>query len=263
MSDVPTFLANLAAEFDAVTARDTTYLANALVRSLKRASAVRTLFMESSFTFMTTANQQDYPTGQLPGTTTYVGPTPAITPPSYYTIGVPIDFREMDSFYVLTGNAFGLPGVPINRGTIEQLRAAYLRYIFPGIYTGLWCFHHRAILLGPIPAGSQQLAGDYLRDAQRDSATGTLITASLILNTPALAVGLTNPWFNDGEFALRALVLMDYHRGLTKDAQQVDTHKEEWQEAIDIFSTEISQAKSSSMQAPRNFGEATVVDGMT
>jgi len=255
MSDVPTFLANLQGELDASTARDATFLGQALVRSLRKASTVRTLFMEASFTFMTTANQQEYPTGRQPGSIPYVGPAPALTPPPGYVVGVPPDFQEMDSFYVLVGNAFGLPGIPIRRGSIEQIRASSLRVVFAGIYTGLWCFHHEAILLGPIPAGAQQLAGDYLRDATRDSATGALITA-------ASGVGVTNPWFNDGEFALRALVMRDYHRGLSKDAQQEEFQDKEWQEAVSIFSTQVSQAKSASAQAPPSYGEEQPLQGI-
>src|ERR1700674_4588286 len=255
MSDVSTFLAGLQAELDASTARDATFLGQALARSLKRASTVRTLFMEASFTFMTTALQQDYPTGRRPGTLPYVGPTPAITPPAGYVVGVPPDFQEMDSFYVLAWSTFGLPGIPIRRGTIEQIRASALRVVFAGIYTGLWTFHHEAILLGPTPAGAQQLAGDYLRDATRDAATGALITG-------ASGSGISNPWFTEGEFALRALVMRDFHRGNSKDAQQADWFDEEWKEACSIFSTAVSQAKSASAQAPPSFGEENPLAGI-
>ena len=261
MSDVPTFLSNLQAEFDAATQRDTTYLAQALVRSLKTVSSVRTLFMEGSFTFMTTANQQEYPTGRQPGTTAYVGPTPTVAPPAGYVVGVPQDLQEMDSFYVLSGNVFGLPGIPIERGTIQEIRAVALRFVFPGIYTSKWCFHHEAILLGPIPAGSQQLAGDYLRDATRDSATGAVITTALI--AAGQAAGLTNPWLDGqyGEFALRALVLRDYFSGLAKDDQMKDHMTEAWQDALSTFSSQVSQAKSASSQAPRSFGESSMWGG--
>lgn len=249
MPDVPTFLANIAGELDNQNLRNTAFLQQALVRSLQKASTVRTLFMEGSFTFMTTPGQGEYATGRLPGTTPYVGPTPTYTPPAGTVIGVPADLQEIDSFYCQLSTTLGMPGIPLKRVTVAQLRAAFYPLgSFQGLYASMYAFHHESIIVGPIPGGNTQLGGDYLRDATRDQTTGAVITGTD-------APGTTNPWLNDGQYALRALVLRDYHRGLSKDDQQADYMDTEWKEAVAFLATQERQAKAASIQAPRSFGE--------
>jgi|HubBroStandDraft_4_1064222.scaffolds.fasta_scaffold00136_11 hypothetical protein len=242
--DVPTFCTTLAAQLDNQNARVVPFLQDSVVRMLAEISAVREiLWTEGTGSFTTTPNQSDYPTGQEPGTTPYAG--------------MPPDVAEFDSFYLVTSSNPSLLGVMIMGPVpISRLRSAIQGGLWQGLWPIYWAFHHGAVVLGPLPSQTIQIAFDYRRDATRDSLTGVQITQSLCV-APA-GTGITNPWFNEmqGYNIFRAMVLADYHSSISKDEQQRQYQQESAQTGIENMKRRWYAMKGQGWQAPRNFGEA-------
>ena len=222
MSDYQTFIADRISEVDNRNTRTESYIRSATIRALKEVSSVRCLLREASFNFTTTANQ------------------PA------YTAGYPdfaVDISQILLIYYPTAN--GSARRMVHRAPLEEVRRS-----------GLWqtianpqryCWHADSLILGPIPSGAILINVDYQRDALRDSATGNLITTT---STTA-----TNPWFDRGEFILRALVLRDYHMSISNDHEKAQSLGQLAAEGMATLKNDFQSLGTSSAQAPGYFEE--------
>lgn len=188
MSTFSQFIANCEAVIENNNSRTDPFLRAATVRWLKELSNVRALFMQSTFTFNTVANQQEYDSA---------------------TSGYPVDVQEFDTVYTKTssvlGASYNLLTGPMPMARIREMWLAGYQSMYPMI----WGFHHGKLCFAPTISGVTVVSGDYRKDATRDTASGNAITSA--------DTTTTNPWFDRGENVLQAAVLADYYTKIAKD----------------------------------------------
>lgn len=152
------------------------FLAAAMVRQLANLQAESMPFMEvPSASFTTVANQAAYTSAAA---------------------GFPKSLLRFDRLYYSIGN-YGRPLVVVDIGTIRLLQQQ------PSVaYPLRVAWHDDKLQFGPAPAAAYVVKFDSLLDAQKDTASGNLITAA--------DTTTTNPWFTTGVVPFKHLVWADY-----------------------------------------------------
>lgn len=164
------------------------YIREAVIRTLRDISHLRLPWMESTFSFTTTAGVTEYDSA----TTGFAADIAVIDVVRRSDVGGSV------AKYPLAG-PFG----------IADLRDAQVSG--ESLLPRQWGFHHNKLLLAPGCGQALILEADYQRDATRDTATGDLITVDSTTHT--------NPWFVEGQTILLNYVLADVHGGLFVDTE--------------------------------------------
>jgi hypothetical protein len=152
------------------------FLAAAMVRQLANLQGESMPFMEPVVgSFTTVANQSTYTSADS---------------------GFPKSLLRFDRLYYSIGN-YGRPLIVVDIGTIRLLQQQ------PSIaYPLRVAWHDDKLQFGPAPNAAYVVKFDSILDAQKDTATGALITAA--------DTTTTNAWFTAGATAFKHLVWSDY-----------------------------------------------------
>lgn len=195
MSDFQTFVAARVTELDYQDSRTEPFVKDATVRQLRELSSQPVDFMEGSFTFSTTANQDNYASG--------------------YT-GFPVDIFEVFYLYTpSTSSPLVVSQEIVGPVSIKDLRNAQRAAVL-STSPELYAWHDGKLWLSPIPSGVFTVKGDYRRDGTRDSSSGAVITSASTTHS--------NGWFAEGENVLRCAVILEYHLSISKDQAAIATY---------------------------------------
>lgn len=204
------------------------FLRASIVRQLKELSSIRTTFTEGTFSFTTTALQNEYQPGYA---------------------GIPLDIMEIDGLWVEVGTAPQVYRYPI-QGPMPIKDVTWDYYIaLVGVYPYLWAWHHGTLVFAPVTNGAVLVKGLYLKDATLDSASGNPIATT---STTA-----TNPWFDRGYHVLRNAVLADYYLSILGDKDRAAFASQLANSGIDKLKDEWQMRSLKSAQAPRFQGDLT------
>lgn len=226
MSTFADFITRVETRIDNKNSRVDAYVRDATIRALKELSHVRSLFMQSTFSFNTVAGQNEYSSADT---------------------GFPKDVQEFDTIYVQTSTVLGSANYLITGPVpIEQVRALFLAGS-QALYPSIWAWHHNKLCFAPTISGVVAVKGDYTKDATLDSTSGNAITAS--------DTTTTNPWFDRGEQVLMNAVLMDYYLGIGKDSEAASMCANLYQSGLASIRSDLVQRSMKGMQAPANYGD--------
>lgn len=165
------------------------YVREAIIRQLRLRSHLKLPWMESTFDFTTTADQTAYTAG--------------------YT-NFPLDIARIDS---LRRSEVGSTDADVEIAgpyDISDIRRSQANRVSDGVTPRQWGWHAGTLHLAPGVGYALVIAGDYQRDAMRDTATGDVITTASTTHT--------NPWFVEGQAVLMNFVLEEVYMGLLKDS---------------------------------------------
>lgn len=196
MSDFQTFVAARLSEVDYQDPRTETFIKDSTVRQLKELSSQPVDFLDGSYTFTTTAGQDNYSAG--------------------YT-GFPADlYGFLSQPYVIYSTTPITRKYPINGPVpLDEVRRSTGVAIF-ALNPRKFAWHNRAMWFWPSVLAAVTISGDYRKDGTRDDATGNPITTT---STTA-----SNAWFTDGENVLRCAVLLDWFASIAKDQNAVQMY---------------------------------------
>lgn len=202
MTTVADFIAGLQVEVkNTGNTNSETGLRLAMTRALKRLSPMRTTFNEGTFTFTTVASQAAYDTSDS---------------------GFAVDIQEIEYLEINTGQGYTRE---IDVATIDKIRRLLGTSPSTTTYPQMYCWFNNKIYLAQAPGSALTVTAYYVKDAQRDSATGTLIGSTTASDA------YTNPWFDAGQDALWCKTMQIYHAAFAVDPERAQYYANEWAEA--------------------------------